>query len=144
MPGALFIIDIGKEEIAVNEAIRVGIPIVALVDSDCNPELIDHPVPGNDDAIRSIRLITGRMSDAIIEGQNQRLADQTDAGESTSQGESSTRMVTYSTVTLEDSETQIDEETEGSDVTGVTSEPSNESSSGQIEENDQDETTTKE
>jgi len=85
------------------------------------------------------------MSDAIIEGQNQRLADQTDTGESTSQGESSPRMVTYSTVTLEDSETQNDEETEESeDVTPITDEPSNESSSGQIEENDQDETTTKE
>ena len=56
MPGAMFIIDVGKEEIAVAEANRVGIPIVALVDSDCDPDLIDHPIPGNDDAIRSINL----------------------------------------------------------------------------------------
>ena len=139
MPGALFIIDIGKEEIAVNEAIRVGIPIVALVDSDCNPELIDHPVPGNDDAIRSIRLITARMSDAIIEGQNQRLADQTDSDENASQGESSPRMVTYSTVTLEDSETQGDEKkTEDPEgVTPVSDNPANESSNEHVEENDQ-------
>jgi len=76
MPGALFIIDIGKEDIAVAEARRVGVPIVALVDSDCNPELIDYPIPGNDDAIRSIRLVTSRMANAIIEGNNQRLAMQ--------------------------------------------------------------------
>ncbi len=68
MPGALFIIDIGKEAIAVAEARRVGIPIVALVDSDCDPDLIDFPIPGNDDAIRSIRLVTGRITNAIIEG----------------------------------------------------------------------------
>jgi len=103
MPGAMFIIDIGKEEIAVAEARRIGIPIVALVDSDCNPELIDYPIPGNDDAIRSIRLITGRMSDAIIEGQNRRLAEMTDAGEGPDNSEDSVpRMVTYSTVTEDD------------------------------------------
>ena len=145
MPGALFIIDIGKEEIAVNEAIRGGIPIVALVDSDCNPELIDHPVPGNDDAIRSIRLITARMSDAIIEGQNQRLADQTDSDENTSQGESSPRMVTYSTVTLEDSEAPGDEKTEDPEgVTSVSDNSDNESSNEHVEENDQNETGSKE
>lgn len=74
MPGALFVIDVGKEAIAVAEARRVGIPIVALVDSDCNPELIDYPIPGNDDAIRSIRLVTGRITTAIVEGVNSRAA----------------------------------------------------------------------
>jgi small subunit ribosomal protein S2 len=74
MPGALFIIDVGKEDIAVAEARRVGVPIVALVDSDCDPNLIDYPIPGNDDAIRSIRLITGRIADAIIEGTNRGIA----------------------------------------------------------------------
>ena len=74
MPGALFVIDIGKESIAVAEARRVGIPIVALVDSDCDPDLIDYPIPGNDDAIRSIRLVTGRMTNAIIEGMNRHSA----------------------------------------------------------------------
>jgi small subunit ribosomal protein S2 len=76
MPGALFVIDIGKEAIAVAEARRVGVPIVALVDSDCDPDLIDYPIPGNDDAIRSIRLVTSRMANAIVEGSNQRLAMQ--------------------------------------------------------------------
>ncbi len=74
MPGAVFIIDIGKESIAVAEARRVGVPIVALVDSDCDPDLIDHPIPGNDDAIRSIRLMTGRIADAIIDGTNRRMS----------------------------------------------------------------------
>jgi small subunit ribosomal protein S2 len=74
MPGALFVIDIGREAIAVAEARRMGVPIVALVDSDCDPDLIDYPIPGNDDAIRSIRLVTGRMADSVIEGNNQRLA----------------------------------------------------------------------
>ncbi len=74
MPGALFIIDIGKESIAVAEARRIGIPIIALVDSDCDPSLIDYPIPGNDDAIRSIRLVTSKMADAIIEGKNARIA----------------------------------------------------------------------
>jgi small subunit ribosomal protein S2 len=74
MPGALFVIDVGRESIAVAEARRVGVPIVALVDSDCDPYLIDYPIPGNDDAIRSIRLITARMADAVIEGTNRRIA----------------------------------------------------------------------
>lgn len=76
MPGALFIVDVGREDISVAEARRVGIPVVALVDSDCDPDVIDRPIPGNDDAIRSIRLITGRIADAIIEGNNRRLAAQ--------------------------------------------------------------------
>ena len=74
MPGAIFVIDIGKEAIAVAEARRVGVPIVALVDSDCDPDLIDHPIPGNDDAIRSIRLMTGRIADSIIDGANRRMS----------------------------------------------------------------------
>ena len=72
MPGALFVVDVGKEAIAVAEARRVGVPVVALVDSDCDPDLIDYPIPGNDDAIRSIRLVTARIADAVMEGTNQR------------------------------------------------------------------------
>ena len=111
MPGAMFIIDVGREEIAVAEANRVGIPIVALVDSDCNPDLIDHPIPGNDDAIRSVRLITGRMSDAIIGGYHQRNAEQSDDPTDANQ-ESNPRMVTYSTVTIEESVSEKNEDTE--------------------------------
>ncbi len=70
MPGVLFVVDIGKEHIAVAEAKKVGVPIIALVDSDCDPDLIDYPIPGNDDAIRSIRLITSKMAEAVIDGRN--------------------------------------------------------------------------
>ena len=68
MPGALYIIDAAREDIAVAEARKMGIPIVAIADTDCNVDLIDHPIPGNDDAIRAIRLITGRIADAVVEG----------------------------------------------------------------------------
>ena len=83
IPGALFVVDVGKEAISVAEAKRVGVPVVALVDTDCDPVEIDYPIPGNDDAIRSIRLVTSHIADAYIEGTNRRLNDngQFDAGE---------------------------------------------------------------
>jgi small subunit ribosomal protein S2 len=68
LPSAVFIIDPRKEKIAVAEAQRLGIPIVAIVDTNCDPTGIDYPVPGNDDAIRAVRLITSRIADAILEG----------------------------------------------------------------------------
>ncbi len=67
-PGAMFIIDPKKESIAVREGRRLNIPIVAIVDTNCDPEEIDYAIPGNDDAIRAIRLITSRMADACIKG----------------------------------------------------------------------------
>ena len=69
LPDCIFIIDVRKEEIAVAEANRLGIPIVAVVDTNCSPEGIDHVIPGNDDALRAVRLFTSRISDAILEGQ---------------------------------------------------------------------------
>ena len=72
LPGAIFVVDIGKERIAVAEARRMGVPIVALVDTDGDPEVVDYPIPGNDDAIRSVRLITKRVADAVLEGSQQR------------------------------------------------------------------------
>jgi len=68
LPSSVFIIDPRKERIAVAEAQRLGIPIVAIVDTNCDPTGIDYPVPGNDDAIRAVRLITSRIADAILEG----------------------------------------------------------------------------
>jgi small subunit ribosomal protein S2 len=68
LPSAVFIIDPKKENIAVEEAQRLAIPIVAIVDTNCDPTRIDYPIPGNDDAIRAVRLITSRMADAILEG----------------------------------------------------------------------------
>ena len=70
LPDMLFIIDVRKEEIAVKEANRLGIPVVAVVDTNCSPEGIDHVIPGNDDALRAIRLFASRIADAIIEGRN--------------------------------------------------------------------------
>lgn len=74
LPQAMFIIDICKEDICVAEARRMNIPIFAIVDTDTNPELVTHPVPGNDDAVRSIRLVTSRLANAILEGQAEREA----------------------------------------------------------------------
>jgi small subunit ribosomal protein S2 len=68
LPSAVFIIDPKKEKIAVEEAQRLAIPIVSIVDTNCDPTGIDYPIPGNDDAIRAVRLITSRMADAILEG----------------------------------------------------------------------------
>jgi small subunit ribosomal protein S2 len=68
LPSALFIIDPTKERIALPEAKRVGIPVVAIVDTNCNPDDIDYPIPANDDAIRAIRLICNRIAEAIIDG----------------------------------------------------------------------------
>ena len=74
LPQAIFVIDIGRENICVAEARRLGIDVFAIVDSDCNPDLVDHIIPGNDDAVRSIRLVTNRMASAVLEGLAQREA----------------------------------------------------------------------
>ena len=71
-PAAMFVIDIGKEDLCIAEAHRLGVKIFSIVDSDCDPSKIIHPIPGNDDAVRSIRLITGRMATAVLEGTAQR------------------------------------------------------------------------
>jgi small subunit ribosomal protein S2 len=68
LPSAIFVIDTKKEHIAVHEANRLGIPVVAVVDTNCDPEGIDYVIPGNDDAIRSIRLFTGKIAEACLEG----------------------------------------------------------------------------
>lgn len=67
MPTAMFVVDLNKESIAVMEARKLGIPIVAVVDTNCDPDLVDYVIPGNDDAIRAIRLVTGKVAEAILE-----------------------------------------------------------------------------
>ena len=74
LPDALFVVDMPKENICVAEARKLGITLVSIIDSDCDPELIDYRIPGNDDAIRSIRLITSRIADGALEGLQQRRA----------------------------------------------------------------------
>jgi small subunit ribosomal protein S2 len=71
LPGALFVVDPKRERIAVKEARKLGIPVVAIADTNCDPDEIDFIIPGNDDAIRAIRLICSKIADAAIEGHNQ-------------------------------------------------------------------------
>ncbi|MGH9325677.1 MAG: 30S ribosomal protein S2 [Terriglobia bacterium] len=68
LPGILFVVDSNSEHIAVKEAHKLGIPVVAIVDTNCDPDMVDYVIPGNDDALRSIRLFTSRIADAVLEG----------------------------------------------------------------------------
>ena len=68
LPGALFVVDPKKERIAVAEAKKLDIPVVAIVDTNCDPDAVDYVIPGNDDAIRAVKLISGAMAQAVIEG----------------------------------------------------------------------------
>ncbi len=68
LPGALFVVDPKREEIAVKEANKLGIPVVAIVDTNCDPDPIDYVIPGNDDAIRAIKLLSSKIADAVLEG----------------------------------------------------------------------------
>ncbi|MCG6893948.1 MAG: 30S ribosomal protein S2 [Desulfobacteraceae bacterium] len=91
LPGALFVVDPKNEAIAVREGRRLGIPIVAVVDTNCNPEEIDYVIPGNDDAIRAIRLLTSRMADACIDGkQRYKEKRQAEADKAAETGETET------------------------------------------------------
>ncbi|HHX77507.1 MAG TPA: 30S ribosomal protein S2 [Firmicutes bacterium] len=87
LPGALFVIDPRKERIAVAEARKLNVPIVGIVDTNCDPDEIDYVIPGNDDAIRAVKLITSKMADAVLEGmqgyqaEEEEIVEQSDAGE---------------------------------------------------------------
>jgi len=69
LPDALFVIDSKNEEIAVAEARRLGIPVIAIVDTNCDPDFVDYVIPGNDDALRAIRLFAAKIADSVVEGQ---------------------------------------------------------------------------
>jgi small subunit ribosomal protein S2 len=93
LPGAIFIIDPKNEAIAVREGRRLGIPMVAIVDTNCDPDEIDHVIPGNDDAIRAIRLVSSKMADACIEGRDrykERQQAEADKGEEETELETAT------------------------------------------------------
>ena len=79
LPGALFVVDPRKEHIAVAEARILGIPIVAIVDTNCDPDEVDYVIPGNDDAIRAVKLIAGKMADAVLEGKQGEQAETAEA-----------------------------------------------------------------
>ena len=81
MPGAIFVVDPKKEKIAVREARILGIPVVGIVDTNCDPDDVDYIIPANDDAIRAVKLIAGRMADAIIEANQGESFDEGEADE---------------------------------------------------------------
>ena len=83
LPGAMFIVDPRKERIAVAEAKKLNIPIVAIVDTNCDPDEVDYVIPGNDDAIRAVKLIASTISNAVIEGRQGEQMDASDAEEAT-------------------------------------------------------------
>jgi small subunit ribosomal protein S2 len=84
LPGLVYVVDVKKEAIAVKEARRLGIPVVAIVDTNCNPDLIDYPIPANDDALKSVQLITKALAEAVTEGSQRSSARQ--AEEAMAQG----------------------------------------------------------
>src|SRR5690625_5088247 len=80
LPDAIFVIDPRKENIAIAEARKLNIPIIGIVDTNCDPDVIDYVIPANDDAIRAVKLLTSKMADAIIEGrQGAEMVDQTES-----------------------------------------------------------------
>src|SRR5439155_17046008 len=85
LPDSIFVIDVRKEEIAVAEANKLGIPVIAVVDTNCSPEGVDYVIPGNDDALRAVRLFASRIADAVLEGQ-QMLTEGGASGEEPSGG----------------------------------------------------------
>ena len=86
LPGAMFVIDSAKEGIALIEAQKLGIPIVAVVDTNGNPENINYPIPGNDDAVRAIELFTSKVAEAVIEGRKSRLEKEMEAAKRAEEG----------------------------------------------------------
>ena len=86
LPGAVFVVDPRKESIAVMEARRLGIPVVGIVDTNCDPDVIDYVIPGNDDAIRAIKLISSKVAEAVLEGK-QRLQDKVEGRQAASQAQ---------------------------------------------------------
>jgi small subunit ribosomal protein S2 len=82
LPGALFIVDPIKDKIAFTEAKKLGIPVIAIADTNCNPDSIDYPIPANDDAVKAIRLICSKIADAIIKGKSEAFAGEAAAAKS--------------------------------------------------------------
>jgi small subunit ribosomal protein S2 len=122
IPDALFIIDVRKEDIAVKEANRLGIPIIAVVDTNCSPEGIDYVIPGNDDALRAVRLFASRIADAVIEGHqvNTKDSDEDEAGQQAEMAAAApTSRVTTSSVTREIEPGAQSAQVAGQDVSNV-------------------------
>jgi small subunit ribosomal protein S2 len=104
LPGALFVVDTIKENIALAEARRVGIPVVAIVDTNCNPDEIDYPIPANDDAIKAINLICNKLADAVIEAKSSGMASLTEEAAEVEEGRLEEPGVAETTAALETAE----------------------------------------
>lgn len=91
VPGAMFVVDPRKERIAILEARKLGIPIVAIVDTNCDPDEVDYVIPGNDDAIRAVKLIAGKVADAVLEGRQGEQME--DTGEANAEAEAAEKVV---------------------------------------------------
>ena len=102
LPQLLFIVDISREETAVHEANLKGVPVVAMVDTNCDPSNIDYPIPSNDDAIRAIKLMVSKVADAVIEGKDMRKEEDLDQEAYTAIGEDEGREVSRGRITLEE------------------------------------------
>ncbi len=109
LPDALFVADPHREEIAVSEANKLGIPIVSIVDTNCDPDLIDFLIPGNDDAIRAVKLLTSRVADAVLEGK-QGVQEQEMEAEETTEEEETAADVEEESSEAADKEEQPEEE----------------------------------
>ena len=81
LPGAIFVVDIRKEHIAISESRKLNIPVYAIVDTNCDPDLVDYPIPANDDAVKSIEIITRAMADAVLQGTNEARIKEEDESE---------------------------------------------------------------
>ncbi|MBR6216117.1 MAG: 30S ribosomal protein S2, partial [Spirochaetaceae bacterium] len=121
LPGVIFIIDTHKEQIAVAEARRMGIPVVAVVDTNCNPEGITYPIPGNDDAIRAISLFTSIIANAVVEANNEEglkiietLGDEDDVVTDASTKKDDEEIVDYSNYTPTENKDEVEEEADDS------------------------------
>lgn len=122
LPDMLFIIDVRKEEIAVAEANRLGIPIVAVVDTNCTPEGVDHVIPGNDDALRAIRLFASRIADAILEGKNVALEGESGVEQKSTEESKSQSEATEPQINVADKSVATAEETHPVDANETTTE----------------------
>lgn len=113
LPDVIFIIDSKKEEIAVKEANRLGIPIVAIVDTNCDPDGIDYVIPGNDDALRAVRLFTSKIADSVIEGRQMGIGKEepTEAAMAAASGKSGSQSVSIQQIEAK----YLGEEADGGD-----------------------------
>ena len=112
LPGALFVVDPRKEKIAVEEARKLYIPVVAIVDTNCDPDEIDYVIPGNDDAIRAVKLLTAIMADAVLEGRQGVQMEEEQETESTQTTETSAEAAGTTKIAEETKETKETEKTE--------------------------------